>query len=345
MGEFARISPVRVPRAGTLRYVLAAFRVPPLAPSLLGVIPARVRAVFARRSSRSYLAALIGAVLVYVAEQLVPDAYARGALADLAWTGAALASVVGTTHAVRWAKRDDRLAWLCFLGGSIAWLLSQLARDAFEVAGAAFLLHPWMDVGFLAAAPIWTIGLVLLLRRYGQRLALYALVLDVGAVVLTLGAGVLVYLSSLVLDVAQDDPVFAAGAVLFPLLYVAATGAALSVVWGMPANEPRAAVTSLFLGLGLNALAFSLYLPAYLSSTFVAGTPLDPLWILGMAAIGAITGAVILIGQRSITDWVTAALALVTVGVLWRFKKIPEPVIVLVAALIGLGVHPLLTHP
>ena len=63
------------------------------------------------------------------------------------------------------------------------------------------------------------------------------------------------------------------------------------------------------------------------------------------AAIGAITGAVIVIGQRSITDWVTAALALVTVGVLWRFKKIPEPAIVLVAALIGLAVHPLLAHP
>jgi chromate transporter len=50
------------------------------------------------------------------------------------------------------------------------------------------------------------------------------------------------------------------------------------------------------------------------------------------AAIGAITGAVIVIGQRSITDWITAAMALVTIGVLWRFKKVPEPVIVLVAA-------------
>lgn len=60
------------------------------------------------------------------------------------------------------------------------------------------------------------------------------------------------------------------------------------------------------------------------------------------AAIGAITGAVIVIGQRSITDWVTAALALVTVAVLWRFKKVPEPLIVLAAALIGLAVHPLM---
>ena len=63
------------------------------------------------------------------------------------------------------------------------------------------------------------------------------------------------------------------------------------------------------------------------------------------AAIGAITGAVIVLGQRSITDWITATLALAAVGVLWRFKKIPEPVLVLVAALIGLLVYPLLKHP
>lgn len=62
------------------------------------------------------------------------------------------------------------------------------------------------------------------------------------------------------------------------------------------------------------------------------------------AAIGAITGAVIVIGQRSITDWVSAALALITVAVLWRFKKFPEPVIVLVAALAGLVLYPLLGH-
>ncbi|HEV8692054.1 MAG TPA: chromate transporter [Ideonella sp.] len=62
------------------------------------------------------------------------------------------------------------------------------------------------------------------------------------------------------------------------------------------------------------------------------------------AAIGAIAGAVIVIGQRSITDWITAALAIVTALVLWRFKKVQEPVIVLVAALIGLVVHPLVVH-
>jgi chromate transporter len=59
------------------------------------------------------------------------------------------------------------------------------------------------------------------------------------------------------------------------------------------------------------------------------------------AAVGAIAGAVVVIGQRSISDWTTAALALLTAGVLWRFKKVPEPLIVLAAALIGLALHPL----
>ena len=62
------------------------------------------------------------------------------------------------------------------------------------------------------------------------------------------------------------------------------------------------------------------------------------------AAIGSIAGAVIVIGQRSISDWITAALAIATAAILWRFKKLPEPVIVVAAALIGLVVHPLVTH-
>ncbi|HEV8211742.1 MAG TPA: chromate transporter [Vicinamibacterales bacterium] len=62
------------------------------------------------------------------------------------------------------------------------------------------------------------------------------------------------------------------------------------------------------------------------------------------AAIGAIAGAVVVIGQRSITDWITAALAVVTAALLWRYKKLPEPVIVVAAALIGLLVHPLVSH-
>jgi chromate transporter len=56
------------------------------------------------------------------------------------------------------------------------------------------------------------------------------------------------------------------------------------------------------------------------------------------AAVGAIAGSVIVIAKRSIVDWPTALLAVATVLLLWRFRKLQEPVIVSAAALIGLAV-------
>lgn len=60
------------------------------------------------------------------------------------------------------------------------------------------------------------------------------------------------------------------------------------------------------------------------------------------AAIGAITGSVIVIAKRSIMDVPTVLIALVTIGLLWRFKKLQEPVIIVSAALLGLAVYPLM---
>jgi len=54
------------------------------------------------------------------------------------------------------------------------------------------------------------------------------------------------------------------------------------------------------------------------------------------AAIGTITGAVVVLGQRSISDVATAILAVVTAALLWKFKKLPEPALVVAAALLGL---------
>jgi hypothetical protein len=182
------------------------------------------------------------------------------------------------------------MVWLLFSMGSFSWLVGQLLRDAAEVGGLTMPSPLVVDLGFLTAAPIWTIALVLLLRQHGQRLTLYALVLDVSAVVLTLIAAVTLYLATTLATDVGRDPQATAVAVLYPLLYVAATAAALSAVWGMSQPEPRGAVTSLFLGLGLNALAFVLYLPANIEGTFKAGTPIDALWLVGVGAIG-IAGA------------------------------------------------------
>jgi chromate transporter len=59
------------------------------------------------------------------------------------------------------------------------------------------------------------------------------------------------------------------------------------------------------------------------------------------AATGAITGSVIILGQRAIFDIATAAVALISLGVLWRFK-LHEPIVVAAAGLAGLALWPLL---
>jgi chromate transporter len=62
------------------------------------------------------------------------------------------------------------------------------------------------------------------------------------------------------------------------------------------------------------------------------------------AAIGAIAGSVIVIARRSIVDLPTALIAIVVVALLWKFKKLQEPVIVGAAAVLGLVLYPLFRH-
>jgi diguanylate cyclase (GGDEF)-like protein len=258
-------------------------------PSVFTVIR-ELLAAHPRGAMPRYAAAVMGAALVYGVEQIVTDDLARCAIANFAWTAAAVGAIFGTARAVRHSRGTDRMVWLLFCLGSLSWLVAQLLRDAIEIGGVVMPSSLIADLGFMTAAPVWTIALVVLLRHHGQKLTLYALLLDVGAVVLTLAAAVALFLATTLATDITRDPQASAVAVLYPLLYVAATAAALSAVWGMAQPEPRGAVTSLFLGLGLNALAFVLYLPANVEGTFKAGTPVDALWLVGVAAIG-IAGA------------------------------------------------------
>ncbi len=58
------------------------------------------------------------------------------------------------------------------------------------------------------------------------------------------------------------------------------------------------------------------------------------------AATGAITGAVVVLGQRSIVDPFTLLVATATYLVLWRASRVPEAAVI-AAAVLGLLVAPL----
>jgi chromate transporter len=56
------------------------------------------------------------------------------------------------------------------------------------------------------------------------------------------------------------------------------------------------------------------------------------------AAIGAIAGAVLVLGKRTLTDIPTVLIALSTAAILFRFKKLQEPFVILAAAALGLAI-------
>jgi chromate transporter len=101
---------------------------------------------------------------------------------------------------------------------------------------------------------------------------------------------------------------------------------------------------------GACVAALATFLPCYLFTVIPAPyfkrygrLPAVKAFVDGItaAAIGAITGAVIVIAKRSIVDVPTAVLAVVTLAVLWKFKKLQEPYVIVAAAAFGLLVYPL----
>jgi chromate transporter len=114
-------------------------------------------------------------------------------------------------------------------------------------------------------------------------------------------------------------------------------------------------ITVVFIGflaagfLGAMAAAIGIFLPVYLFTIIPApwfsrnrDNALLKAFVLGAtaAATGAIAGAVLLLARRAIYDVPTAAVALISLAVLWRFK-VPEPILVAAAGIVGLIVFPL----
>ena len=99
---------------------------------------------------------------------------------------------------------------------------------------------------------------------------------------------------------------------------------------------------------GATAAAAGIFLPVYL--VVVALAPSYKKWaknrqlnafVRGVtaAATGAIAGAVVVLARRSVVDLPTALIALVTFLLLYRWK-IPEPALILGAAVVGFTLHP-----
>jgi diguanylate cyclase (GGDEF)-like protein len=247
-----------------------------------------LRRALALRSWRAALLGLAGAFAIYGLEQLVPAGLARGTVVSVAWLAFGLGAMVTAMRAAETTPGRARLPWVFVALAAGAWTIGMLVRSAFLIADVAIPTPYLDDVAHLSAAALLIFGFIAMSR--GRHLAIYALVLDSGAVVLLLLAAIALLLSGALASLLTREPLVTTVTLLYAVLWSGATGAALSALWGAPMEQPRRAFAILVVGVALNALAFTLSLPIFLWGRFEAGTPLDLLWLLGMLAIGTSAG-------------------------------------------------------
>jgi len=225
---------------------------------------------------------------------------------------------------------EDEMAWLFLAAGVLVWFVRAPPRWLARGGANALLAVQVTTGGGIASSIDWAL--------LGQIGAFFA---KAGAFVFGSGLAIVPFLYGGVVTehhwLSERQFVDAvAVAMITPGPVVITVGFIGYLVAGVPGAIVAALATFLpcYLFTIIPAPYFKRYgkLPAVVA--FVDGVT--------AAAIGAITGAVIVLAKRSIVDVPTALLAALTLVLLWKVKKLQEPVIVALAAAIGLAVYPLL---
>ncbi len=227
------------------------------------------------------------------------------------------------------AVTESEVVWMFLGGGFLAMLVRTPPRPGRAPSATLALLPPWLVTGIAGPAPdvLWRI---------------LAYFVEAGAFV------------------------FGSGLAIVPFLHGGVVG---RFHWLTERQFVDAvAVAMITPGPVVITVAFIGYLVAGLAGSFMAGLGVFlPTWLFVVipapfyrriarstriatfvagvtaAATGAIAGAAVVLGRRAIVDLPTAVIALVTLAVLARARRIPEPVVIVASGVAGVllrrGLH------
>jgi chromate transporter len=227
------------------------------------------------------------------------------------------------TSGVITAWTESEIVWV-FLASGILTLLIRAAPNLRAGSAMALLPLPLWSVTGLAgpagAATLWTIGWYFA---------------EAGAFVFGSGLAIVPFLRVGVVDQFHwlNDQQFL-------------DAVAVAMITPGPVVITVAFIGYLVAGLsGAVVAALATFLPCYLFTIlpapyfrrFAQNTNLKA-FVDGVtaAATGAIAGAAIVLGKRALLDVPTVLICLATLGVIVRFKKAPEPLVILAAGAVGL---------
>ena len=254
----------------------------------------------------------------------------------------------------RSTNKRDPLLWAIFGALAIitAWAQAELA-EVFIVAGLVVLFaraRPERRVGvMMVLGGLAVVGVIWLIERW---------FLSVGV------GGQNVLLQIFLFFTKAGSFVFGSGLAFVPFLH---QGVVQQFGW---LNEHQfldavavamitpgpVVITVVFIGflvaglLGAIAAAIGIFLPVYVFTIIPApwfsrnrDNAQLKAFVQGAtaAATGALSGAVVVIALRAIYDIPTAVIAVISLAILWRYK-VPEPILVTAAGIVGLIVWPLM---
>jgi len=219
---------------------------------------------------------------------------------------------------------ESEIIWAFALSGLLSWLVKAPWRARAAAHGLAFAGMPWLVAGIhgpAAAETLWRIGLYFA---------------EAGAFVFGSGLAIVPFLYAGVVRDFQwlSDRQFldAVAVAMITPGPVVITVAFIGYLVGGP--------------LGATVAAIAVFLPCYLLVIIpapfyrrFAGNHSLKAFVDGVtaAATGAIAGAAVVLGRRSIFDLQTVLIFVATLAVLLKLKKAPEPLVILAAGVVGLA--------
>ena len=263
--------------------------------------------------------------------------------------GAAVIAIIGRSalKLVKMSLGKDRLLWVLFAASAVAtaWTESEII---------------WLFLGSGLAVLLW--------RTWRGRGATLAAVAPPGLLLGAIGAGAAAVTSWPLLGriafyfAEAGSFVFGSGLAIVPFLHGGVVNqfhwlnerqfldaVAVAMITPGPVVITVAFIGYLVAGpLGACFAALGVFLPCYLFVIIPAPyfrRFADNLKVRAFvdgvtaAATGAIAGAAFVLGRRALIDWKTIAIAAITWLVFTRFKKVPEPLVIAAAGVVGMLVH------
>jgi chromate transporter len=266
--------------------------------------------------------------------------------------GAAVIGIIAIAayKLARSTNKHDPLLWGIFaaLAAVTVWAEAELA-EFFVIAGFVVLFvrarPPRRVAVAMAGAAVALVGLIWLMERWVGRISGDSDSVLVSLLVFFTKAGAFVFGSGLAIVPFLHQGVVQQFGWLSEQQFVDAVAVAMI-------TPGPVVITVAFIGFlvarlaGAVVAAVGIFLPVYIFTIVPApwfsrnrDNPQLKAFVQGAtaAATGAISGAVLLIAQKAVYDVPTAALALASLVILWRFK-IPEPIVVVVAGAIGVAI-------